>query len=144
MALLKILGSLAIASTAFSNISLTIFSTVFLANVEDLKAQVKINGVQSNGLSPAQQMLVEMRQSNAPAVGGGSMQLFRFTQNNVSFVPLEGLEKFFKWEIPETEVIAEQTIGDRIQKFKQDQRRQIVSDSHILEAINRINYKKNQ
>ena len=140
MALLKILRSLAIVSTAFSTIS----STVFLANTECLKAQVKIGVVQSNPLSPAQQMLVEMRQSNAPAVGGGSMQLFTFTQNKVSFVPFEGLEKFFKWETSETEVISEKTIGDRIQKFKLDQRRQIVSDSQMLAAINRINHKKNQ
>jgi hypothetical protein len=140
MVLLKILRSLAIASTAFSTIS----STVFLSNAEDLKAQVKIGASQSNALSPAQQMLVEMRQSNAPAVGGGSMQLFRFTENKMSFVPFEGLEKFFKWDIPETEVISEQTIGDRIQKFKLEQRRQIVSDSQMLEAINRINHKKSQ
>ena len=75
MASFKILGLLAIASTVFS------------LNADSLTAQVTIGNSSPNALSPAHQMLLEMQQSNAPAVGGGSMQLLRFTDRDVSFAP---------------------------------------------------------
>ncbi|GBO52744.1 hypothetical protein APA_413 [Pseudanabaena sp. lw0831] len=85
-------------------------------------------------------MLLEMQQSNAPAVGGGSMQLLRFTDRAVSFAPLEGLDRLFNWQVSEEEGIAtEKTMGDRVEKFKLNQRQQIVSDSQMFQAINRIN-----
>ena len=71
----KVLGLLAIACAAF-----------FL-DAASINAQVTIGDSRSSGLSPAQQILMDMRQTNAPAVGGGSMQLLRFTENNVSFAP---------------------------------------------------------
>jgi hypothetical protein len=127
MASFKFLGLLAIATTAFS------------FNTEYLNAQIAIGQNKTNTLSPAQQMLLEMQQSNAPAVGGGSMQILRFSQNNVSFAPLEGLDRFLNWRIPENEVITDrQTMGDRIAKFKKQQRQQIIPDGEMFEAINRI------
>lgn len=127
MALFKILGFLAIAGSAFS------------LSVGQSDAQVSIGRAQSNDLSPAQQILLEMQQTNAPAVGGGSMQLLRFTDKNVSFAPLEGLDRLFNWQISDdTGIPSEKTMGDHVEKFKQDQRRQIISDSQMLEAINRI------
>lgn len=127
MASCKFFGLLAIASTVFS------------LNTEYLNAQIAIGQNKPNNLSPAQQMLLEMQQSNAPAVGGGSMQILRFSQNNVSFAPLEGLDRFLNWRLPENEVVADpQTMGDRIAKFKQQQRQQIIPDGEMFEAINRI------
>ncbi|MBD2176482.1 hypothetical protein H6F42_06075 [Pseudanabaena sp. FACHB-1998] len=127
MALFKILGLLAIASSVFS------------LNTEYLNAQIAIGQNQSKAISPAQQMLLEMQQTNAPAVGGGSMQLLRFSQNNLSFAPLEGLDRFLNWRLPEKEVITDrQTMGDRIANFKKQQRQQIISDGEMFEAINRI------
>lgn len=127
MASLKILGLLAIAGSVFS------------INVENLNAQVTIGSGQSSNLSPAQQILLEMQQTNAPAIGGGSMQLLRFTDKNVSFAPLEGLDRLFNWQVSEdTGITAEKTMGDRVEKFKLAQRRQIVSDSQVFEAMNRI------
>lgn len=128
MASFKILGLLAIAGGIFS------------LNTECLNAQVSIGGGQSSGLSPAQQILLDMRQTNAPAVGAGSVQLLRFTENNVSFTPLEGLDRLFNWQPSEdTGVTSDRTMGDRVEKFKLAQRRQIVSDSQMFKAINRIN-----
>ncbi len=128
MASHKILGLLAIAGSMFS------------LNVGNLNAQVTIGNSQSNDLSPAQQMLLDMRQTNAPAVGAGSMQLFRFTENNLSFVPLEGLDRLFNWQISEDAGISsDKTMGDRVEKFKLAQRQQIISDSQMFEAIKRIN-----
>ena len=131
MASFKVLGLLAISSVAF-----------FLDAVS-INAQVPMGGgSQSNGLSPAQQILMDMRQTNAPAVGGGSMQLFRFTENNVSFTPLEGLDRLLNWQPSEdTGLTAEKTMGDRVETFKRNQRQQIVSDSQMFEAINRIKSK---
>ncbi|MFM7888106.1 MAG: hypothetical protein ACKPCM_15760 [Pseudanabaena sp.] len=127
MASYKILGLLAIASS------------VFAVNVRETNAQVTIGGGQSNKLSPAQEILLEMQQSNAPAVGSGSMQLLRFTDTNVSFAPLEGLDRLFNWQISDKKSLpSEKTMGDRVAKFKLEQRCQIVSDSQMLEAINRI------
>lgn len=127
MASFKILGLLAIAGSFFS------------VNVGQSVAQVSIGRGQSNELSPAQQILLEMQQTNAPSVGSGSMQLLRFTNSNVSFAPLEGLDRLFNWQISEdTGLPSEKTMGDRVEKFKQDQRRQIISDSQMFEAINRI------
>ncbi|PZO43389.1 MAG: hypothetical protein DCF19_05445 [Pseudanabaena frigida] len=128
MASFKILGFFAIAGSMFS------------LNIGSLNAQVTIGNGQSNNLSPAQQMLLDMRQTNAPAIGGGSMQLFRFTENNLSFAPLEGLDRLFNWQASEdVGISADKTMGDRVETFKLEQRRQIVSDSKILDAINRIN-----
>ena len=119
---------------------LVISGSVFASNIGYLNAQIQIGGSQSNALSPAQQILVDMQQSNAPAVGGGSMHLLRFTGNNVSFAPLEGLDRLFNWQPSEdTGMTAEKTMGDRVEKFKRNQRQQIVSDSQMFEAINRIN-----
>jgi hypothetical protein len=116
-----------------------IASTLFVLNSGSLNAQVRIGGGQSNTLSPAQQILADMQQNNAPAVGGGSMQLLRFTGKNVSFAPLEGLDRLFNWQVSEdTGITAEKTMGDRIENFKRNQRQQIVSDSQMFEAINRI------
>ncbi len=127
MASLKILGLLAIAGSVFS------------INVENLNAQVTIGSGQSSKLSPAQQILLEMQQTNATNIGGGSMQLLRFTDKNVSFAPLEGLDRLFNWQISEdTGITSEKTIGDRVEKFKLAQRRQIVSDSQMFEAMNRM------
>lgn len=127
MASLKILGLFAIAGSVFS------------VNVANLSAQVTIGREQSSSLSPAQQILLETQQTNAPAVGAGSMQLLRFTDNNVSFAPLEGLDRLFNWQVSQdTGITTEKTMGDRVEQFKRDQRRQIVSDSQIFEAINRI------
>ena len=123
---------------------LAIAGCVMSASFESATAQINIGSTPSqSALSTSHQMLLDM-QTNAPAVGGGSMQLFRFTDKNVSFVPLEGLNDFFNWRLPQGEEVAEEatvgdrTIGDRIENFKQAQRRQIVSDSQIFEAINRI------
>jgi len=130
MASFKTLGLLAIAGAVFS------------LDAASINAQVTIGAGQPSGLSPAQQILMDMRQTNAPAVGGGSMQLFRFTENNVSFAPLEGLDRLFNWQPSEdTGITAEKTIGDRVEEFKLNQRQQIVSDSQMFEAINRINSK---
>lgn len=127
MASLKVLGLLAIASTVFS------------LSADYTNAQVAIGGGQSNALSPAHQMLLDMQQSNAPAVGGGSMQLLRFTGTNISFAPLEGLDRLFNWQVTEDDgVMTNQTLGDRVEKFKLNQRQQIVSDSQMFQAINRI------
>lgn len=127
MASFKVFGLLAIASTVFS------------VNADSLTAQVTIGNGSPNALSPAHQMLLEMQQSNAPAVGGGSMQLFRFTDRAVSFAPLEGLDRLFNWQVSEQEsVTTEKTMGDRVEKFKLNQRQQIVSDSQMVQAINRI------
>jgi hypothetical protein len=127
MASFKILGLFAIASTVFS------------LNTDFLMAQVTIGNGAPNALSPAHQMLLEMQQSNAPTVGGGSMQLLRFTDRAVSFAPLEGLDRLFNWQVSEEEgVTTEKTMGDRVEKFKLNQRQQIVSDSQMLQAINRI------
>ncbi len=131
MASYKILGLLAIASSMIA------------CNVGETNAQVSIGGGRSNNLSPAQEILLEMQQTNAPAVGGGSMQLLRFTDTNVSFAPLEGLDRLFNWQTSEdTGLPSEKTMGDRVEKFKLDQRRQIISNSQMLEAINRI-YRSN-
>jgi hypothetical protein len=130
MASFKVLGLLTISCAAFS------------INAPSLKAQVTIGASQPSGLSPAQQILMDMRQTNAPAVGGGSMQLLRFTENNVSFAPLEGLDRLFNWQTSEdTGTTAEKTLGDRVEEFKLVQRQQIVSDSQIFEAISRISKK---
>ncbi|MFN5264069.1 MAG: hypothetical protein ACK5EH_17025 [Pseudanabaena sp.] len=127
MASFKVLGLLAIASTVFS------------LNTDSLTAQVTIGNSSPTALSPAHQMLLEMQQSNAPAVGGGSMQLLRFTDRDVSFAPLEGLDRLFNWQVSEEEgVVPEKTMGDRVEKFKLNQRQQIVSDSKMLQPINRI------
>lgn len=127
MASYKIWGMLAIVGSMFS------------VNVGVLHAQVSIGGGQANNLTPAQQILRDMQQTNAPAIGGGSMQLLRFTDTNVSFAPLEGLDRLFNWQISDdTGLPSEKTIGDRVAKFKMEQRRQIVSDSKMLAAINRI------
>jgi hypothetical protein len=120
---------------------LAIASSIFLGNAGYLNAQVSFGKGQSNALLPSQQMLLEMQQTNAPIVGGGSMQLFRLTQNNLSFTPLEGLDRFLNWRMPTSEVISNQTMGDRVERFKVQQRRQIISDSQILSAINRLNHK---
>jgi hypothetical protein len=128
MASFKILGFFAIASTVFS------------LNTDSMTAQVTIGNGSSNALSPAHQMLLEMQQSNAPAVGGGSMQLLRFTDKAVSFTPLEGLDRLFNWQVSAEEgVTTEKTMGDCVEKFKLNQRQQIVSDSQMFQAINRIN-----
>jgi hypothetical protein len=130
MASFKILGLFAIASA------------VFCSNTDSLTAQVTIGNGASKALSPAHQMLLEMQQSNAPAVGGGSMQLLRFTDTAVSFTPLEGLDRLFNWQVSEGEgVTTERTMGDCVEKFKLNQRQQIVSDSQMLLAINRIKSK---
>lgn len=127
MASLKIFGLLAFIGGVFS------------INTGYLNAQVSIgNGGQSNGLSPAQQILLDMQQTNTSSIGGGSMQLFRFTDKNVAFTPLEGLDRLFNWQPPAAGVTSEQTMGDRVAKFKLDQRRQIGSDSPMLKNINRI------
>jgi len=127
MASYKILGLLAIAGSMFA------------VNVGETNAQISIGRGQANKLSPAQEILLEMQQTNAPAVGGGSMQLLRFTDTNVSFAPLEGLDRLFNWQVSDdTGLPSEKTMGDRVAKFKLEQRRQIVSDSQMLEAINRI------
>jgi hypothetical protein len=120
---------------------LAIASSIFLGNAGYLNAQVSFSKGQSNAILPSQQMLLEMQQTNAPIVGGGSMQLFRLTQNNLSFAPLEGLDSFLNWRMPTNKVISNQTMGDRVERFKVQQRRQIVSDSHIFAVINRINKK---
>ncbi|WP_434686205.1 hypothetical protein [Pseudanabaena minima] len=130
MASFKVLGLLTISCAAFS------------INAPSLKAQVTIGASQPSGLSPAQQILMDMRQTNAPNVGGGSMQLLRFTENNVTFAPLEGLDRLFNWQTSEdTGTTAEKTLGDRVEEFKLIQRQQIVSDSQIFEAISRISKK---
>jgi len=130
MASFKVLGLLTISCAAFS------------INAPSLKAQVTIGASQPSGLSPAQQILMDMRQTNAPTVGGGSMQLLRFTENNVTFAPLEGLDRLFNWQTSEdTGTTAEKTLGDRVEEFKLIQRQQIVSDSQIFEAISRISKK---
>ena len=129
MASFKVLGLFAIAGAAFS------------LDAASINAQVTIGASQS-GLSPAQQILMDMRQTNAPTVGGGSMQLLRFTENNVSFAPLEGLDRLFNWQPSEdTGTTAEKTLGDRIEEFKLNQRQQIISDGQMFEAINRIKSK---
>ncbi|MBD2318509.1 hypothetical protein [Phormidium tenue] len=127
MASYKVLGLLAIAGSVFS------------LDAVSINAQVTIGASQPSGLSPAQQILMDMRQTNAPTVGGGSMQLLRFTENNVSFAPLEGLDRLFNWQ-PSEDIgtTAEKTMGDRVEEFKLNQRQQIVSDSQMFEAINRI------
>ncbi|MFM7602161.1 MAG: hypothetical protein ACKO7R_13345 [Pseudanabaena sp.] len=118
---------------------LTISCAAFFINASSLKAQVTIGARQPSDLSPAQQILMDMRQTNASAVGGGSIQLLRFTENNVSFAPLEGLDRLFNWQTSEdTETTAEKTLGDRVEEFKLFQRQLIVSDSQIFEAISRI------
>ncbi len=111
---------------------------VFSVDTGYLNAQVSIGSGQSNGLSPAQQILLDMQQTNAPSIGGGSMQFFRFTEKNVTFTPLEGLDRLFNWQPPKAGVTSDQTMGDRVEKFKLAQRRQIVSDSQMLKNINRI------
>jgi len=111
---------------------------VLSINTGYLNAQVSIGSSQSNGLSPAQQILLDMQQTNAPSIGGGSLQLFRFTDKNVAFTPLEGLDRLFNWQPPKAGVASDQTMGDRVEKFKLAQRRQIVSDSQMLKNINRI------
>lgn len=121
---------------------LVIASTVFSLNTDSLTAQLTIGNGSPKALSSAHQMLLEMQQSNAPVIGGGSMQLLRFTDRAVSFAPLEGLDQLFNWQILEKEgVTIEKTMGDRVAKFKLHQRQQIISDSQIFQAINRI---KNQ
>lgn len=127
MASFKILGFFAIASTVFS------------LNTDSLTAQITLGNGAPNALSPSHQMLLEMQHSNAPAVGGGSMQLLRFTDKAVSFTPLEGLDRLFNWQVSEGEgVTTEKTMGDCVEKFKLNQRQQIVSDSQMFQAINRI------
>ncbi|WP_055076125.1 hypothetical protein [Pseudanabaena sp. 'Roaring Creek'] len=129
MASLKFVGLLAIAGAMFS------------LNPDCLKAQVLIGNNQSNATSPAQQMLLDMQQ-NTPAIGGGSMQLLRFTDKNVSFAPLEGLDRLFNWQVTQDDgLMTAQTLGDRVEKFKLKQRQQIISDSQMFAAINRINNK---
>ncbi|PZV12243.1 MAG: hypothetical protein DCF20_17835 [Pseudanabaena sp.] len=131
MASFKSLGLLAISCAAFS------------LNATSINAQVNISNSKSSGLSPAQQMLVDMRQTNAPAVGAGSMQLFRVTDKNVSFVPLEGIDRLFNWQ-PSTDkgVSADKTMGDRVEQFKSDQRQQVASGSEMFQVMNRINSNK--
>jgi hypothetical protein len=130
MASFKVLGLFAIAGAVFS------------LDAASINAQVTIGDSRAGGLTPAQQILMDMRQTNAPAVGGGSMQLLRFTENNVSFAPLEGLDRLFNWQTSEdTGTTAEKTMGDRVEAFKLNQRKQIISDSQMFEAINRINPK---
>jgi hypothetical protein len=127
MASYKILSLFAIASTVFS------LSTGY-AN-----AQVAIGGSQSNALSLSHQMLLDMQQSGASVVGGPSMQLLKFTNKNVSFEPLDGLDRLFNWQpTKEAGVMTTQTLGDRVEQFKSSQRQQIVSDSQIFQAINQI------
>lgn len=117
-----------------------IASGVFALNPASLNAQIAIGNAQSNQLSPAQQILQDMQQSNAPAVGGGSMQILRFTGAEVSLAPLEGLDRLFNWEINEDSgITSEKTLGDRVEEFKLNQRQRIVSDSEIFNAIDRIN-----
>ncbi|MEA5477379.1 hypothetical protein VB774_07075 [Pseudanabaena galeata UHCC 0370] len=130
MASFKVLGLLAIAGSVFS------------LDAASINAQVTIGASQPKDLSPAQQILMDMRQTNSPTVGGGSMQLLRFTENNVSFAPLEGLDRLFNWQTSEdTGTTAEKTLGDRVEEFKLTQRQQIVSDSEMFEAIKRIQSK---
>ena len=124
MASLKVLGLLAIAGAVFS------------LNINSLNAQVSIG--QSNGLSPAQEILKDMRQTNAPALGVGGVQLLRFT-DSLSFTPLEGLDRIFNWQLSQDQgATSPPTLGDRVEQFKLEQRRRIVSDSEIFETINRI------
>ncbi len=126
MASSKILGLFTIAITVFS------LSTGY-AN-----AQVAIGGGESNALSLSQQMLLEMQQRGASVIGGPSMQLLKFTGENVSFEPLEGLDRLFNGQTKEAGVMTTQTFGDRVEQFKLSQRQQIVSDSQIFQVINRI------
>ena len=129
MASFRVLSLLAIASVVFSQ------------NTDALSAQIKIGSSQSSGISTSHQMLLEMQQSNAPAIGGGSMQLLRFTDKNISFSPLEGLDRLFNWQPKEGEVMTNRTLSDGVERFKLMQRQQIVSDSQMFAAINRINRK---
>ena len=66
------------------------------------------------------------------------MQLLKFTGENVSFEPLEGLDRLFNGQTKEAGVMTTQTFGDRVEQFKLSQRQQIVSDSQIFQVINRI------
>jgi hypothetical protein len=118
-----------------------IASGIFALSPASLNAQIAIGNAQSNQLSPAQQILQDMQQSNAPAVGGGSMQILRFTGAEVSLAPLEGLDRLFNWEInnEESGLISEKSLGDRVEEFKLNQRQRIVSDSEIFNAIDRLN-----
>ncbi|MEI6062958.1 MAG: hypothetical protein WCQ26_00050 [Pseudanabaena sp. ELA748] len=126
MASLKVLSLFAIAGSVFS------------LNINSLNAQMSVGGGQTNDLSPAQEILKDMRQTNAPAIGVGGVQLLRFT-DSLSFTPLEGLDRVFNWQpSQDKDASSAQTLGDRVEQFKLEQRRRIVSDSEIFEVINRI------
>jgi len=118
---------------------LAIAGSVFTLNISSLNAQVSIGDGQSGGLSPAQEILKDMRQTNAPDLGVGGVQLLRLTEKSFSFAPLEGLDRVLNWQ-PNNDQANNtvQTLGDRVEQFKLEQRRQIVSDSHVFEVINRI------
>ena len=108
-------------------------------NVNPIKAQVAIGSQKSSALSPAHQMMLEMQQGNAPNIGGGSMQILRFSQNNLSFAPLDGIDRVLNWRVKEEGLKTEQNFGHLVDDFKREQMKQVGADSNILQAINRLN-----
>jgi hypothetical protein len=114
--------------------------SVCAVNIDQVQAQSMIGNQRSAALSPAHQMLLDAQQSNAPSIGAGSMQLLRFSQNSLSFAPLEGINKFLKWQITDdADAISSQpTFADCIDKFKQEQRDRLGAVSKMQEAINRL------
>ncbi|NUN64856.1 hypothetical protein HCU40_08850 [Pseudanabaena biceps] len=116
----------------------TLLSLGAFMNTGYVNAQVAIGAKVSNALSPAHQMLLDMQQNNAP-VGGGSMQIFRFTPNNVSFAPLEGLNSILAWQTPKKQTVSGTVARDRISEFKATQRKQIISDGDLFNAMTRFN-----
>ncbi|MDX2253975.1 MAG: hypothetical protein NW214_00510 [Pseudanabaenaceae cyanobacterium bins.39] len=118
--------------------ALSLFAVNFAVNVDQAQSQTFTTNRSSQALSPAHQMLLDAQQSNAPAVGGGSMQLLRFSQNSLSFAPLEGIDRFLRWEITEGATAPQATFKDCIDKFKQEQRERIGAVSKMQEAINQL------
>ena len=117
--------------------------TINFVNVDIANAQMAIGQQKSQSLSPAQQMMMEMQQGNAPQVGGGSMQILKFSANQLSFAPLDGINRVLNWRTNENPPKPKQNLSNLAEHFKQKQRQQIIADGEILRAINRLKPKMN-
>ncbi len=79
-------------------------------------------GTVSNDKSLSQQTLQEMQQ-NISTAGSGSMQMIRFG-NEVSFPPLEGVQRLLNWQLQaggSSAVTQDQQLSQALKQFKDSQ-----------------------
>jgi hypothetical protein len=107
-------------------------------NADIANAQMTISHSKQQSLSPAQQMMMETQQGSAPQVGGGSMHILRFSANQLSFAPLDGINRVLNWRTNEDSLKPKQNLGSLVDQFKQQQKQRVIADGEIFRAINRL------